>query len=338
VHGSLEQPQKHAYAAKDGSLSLFHALGKLLYNKRSANGATGGAGQQQEEEEQRGAGWRAGQAWLQAHLHGSGVGRGGRQPAVAPHAAPQRAPWCCRRPMEFDPEAVLGAARLEAGMVAAFLHENLHNFVEEEAVGDMATCMDYLSQSDVLERGGAGGQRGVGGGVDGAAASDDTGASAGLADAAAGSVAARGVCFCNTHPAPRRWLPLSPPTLFMVRSAAARNREALVRGGTAVEWGRAGGTLEPVGRVAAELLPLVRLLSAAAAGRRDGAALARLQPAEWARVWRGQLYAAGHGGEWVGGARVVEVQGSGVNTLGSDGDIEDAIENDSGTDDWYDYT
>ena len=42
---------------------------------------------------------------------------------------------------------------LPAGSVAAFLHENLPHFVEEDAVGDLAACLDYLGAADVMASG-----------------------------------------------------------------------------------------------------------------------------------------------------------------------------------------
>ena len=48
-----------------------------------------------------------------------------------------------------------------------------------------------------------------------------------LQEAAAGSVAARGLCFANTHPAPTRFLPLKKPSIFMVQRAARANQAAL---------------------------------------------------------------------------------------------------------------
>lgn len=65
---------------------------------------------------------------------------------------------------------------------------------------------------------------GAGGGV---SLVDDEQGSATLADAAAASTAARGVCFSNTHPAPRRWLPLGGPALFVAERAVRQNKEEL---------------------------------------------------------------------------------------------------------------
>ena len=49
-----------------------------------------------------------------------------------------------------------------------------------------------------------------------------------LQEAAAGSVAARGLCFANTHPAPTRFLPLKKSSVFMVQRAARANHAALL--------------------------------------------------------------------------------------------------------------
>jgi hypothetical protein len=138
------------YASRDSSLSLFHALGKLLYNKRhlipagqrtyggglppiagqrpasaSTQPATPSEPQQQPQQQQqqqaatpplvkeepaaadskttaRAQPWNAHRFWQQALGGGSQLGL-------------RVAAWAQRRPMEFDPEAVLAAAGLGAG-------------------------------------------------------------------------------------------------------------------------------------------------------------------------------------------------------------------------------
>jgi hypothetical protein len=85
--------------ARDDTLSLFHALGKLLYNKRLAPDADGPAG---------GA---AGAARAPPHLQQRG---GARFPLAPQHA---RAP-----PEVGDPEAVLSAAALAPSAALGFLH------------------------------------------------------------------------------------------------------------------------------------------------------------------------------------------------------------------------
>lgn len=57
---------------------------------------------------------------------------------------------CCRAErgkMLDSPEDVLMASGMEMPSVAAFLHENYPNFVQEESVDDVATISDYLSQA-----------------------------------------------------------------------------------------------------------------------------------------------------------------------------------------------
>jgi hypothetical protein len=116
---------------------------------------------------------------------------------------------------------------------------------------------------------------------------DEDMASSTLLDAAAASTAARGVCFANAHPAPRRWLPLKAPAVFAVHKGLAANRAELSMH-TAAAWAVQGGMccLQPCGRLAAELLPFARAMAA----RAPTLALQRLQPARWARWWNGQLY------------------------------------------------
>lgn len=57
-------------------------------------------------------------------------------------------------------------------------------------------------------------------------------------------------------------------------------------------------SLEPAGRLAAELLPYARALAA----RGGYTSLARLQPSSWSRFWNGQLYEQQGGGQAAGGS------------------------------------
>lgn len=156
---------------------------------------------------------------------------------------------------------------------------------------------------------------------------DDPSSSATLLDALAASTAARGVCFCNAHPAPRRWLPLKAPASFTVGRGVAANRMELSRH-TAAAWAVAGGlgSLEPAGRLASELLPFARALAARAG---NPPALQRLQPARWTRFWEGQLFEQGGGGGRQGGAAAVEEEG-----VAGAVPAEDLIEESEDEDDW----
>ena len=177
-------------------LTLFHALGKLLYNKR-ADGSSPPAQQQQQQQQQpqqhaegnrSGAGSPPASQQQQHRWTANGLWHGGSSEAHAPQAP--LAVWARRRPMQFDPEAVLAGASLEAGAwgathpllrtgssapasclrapcapcpsparaplrvgagsVAAFLQENLLDFVSEGHIEDTAACLEHLSVSDVL--------------------------------------------------------------------------------------------------------------------------------------------------------------------------------------------
>lgn len=222
-----------------------------------------------------------------------------------------RPPACCPAP---------------AGTVAAFLHENLPNFVADSAAADMASCLSYLSAADCI----ASSTRWGGG--EGMLVEDDMPTST-LADAVAASTAARGVCFGNCHPAPRRWLPLKAPALFMAQKAAAANRQQLQRA-VAPSWALHGGAggLEPGSQLATELLPYARSIQASAGDSR----LQVLLPARWVRVWAGQVHQQGPAGAAAPAVLREEVLDSEAQQQqrqqqGS----EDAIETDSGDEeDW----
>ena len=52
-----------------------------------------------------------------------------------------------RRPMTFDPEAVLMQSGLEAASVAAFLHESMHAFINEQGAEGASVALEYLSSA-----------------------------------------------------------------------------------------------------------------------------------------------------------------------------------------------
>ncbi len=274
-----------ALTLRDASLSLFHGLGKLLYNKRLPASAAAAA----------------------AAASSAPASAAGRLFLAAPAAnALAPAPWAARAPMDgFNPEAVLAAAGLDAGGVAAFLHENLPDFVAPAAIADLAGAAECLSAADVL-----GGLRTRGGGAADLAGDDVP--SAPLADAAAASVAARGACFWNAHPAPRRFHPMRAPALFAAARAARGNAGELARAALGrVAYGGAHA-LEPGAIAAAEVLPALRRLAATPAGAAD-AALALQQPAAWWRYWHGRAEERRlHAGWGAGGEAALEVDGAGA--------------------------
>ena len=117
-----------AFAGRDGMLSLFHALGKLLYNKRDPGAAAGAGAASGELAAAKGPGGSPAAAAIQNSQQQQL--RQSQQPSSQPWTAngfwhgkraaqvEQQAPvaaWCKRAPMQFDPEAVLAGASLDAG-------------------------------------------------------------------------------------------------------------------------------------------------------------------------------------------------------------------------------
>ena len=49
--------------------------------------------------------------------------------------------------MTFDPEAVLMQSGLEAASVAAFLHESMHAFINEQGAEGASVALEYLSSA-----------------------------------------------------------------------------------------------------------------------------------------------------------------------------------------------
>lgn len=95
-------------------------------------------------------------------------------------------------------------------------------------------------------------------------------------------------------------------------------------------------SLEPAGRLAAELLPYARTLAA----RGGYPALARLQPARWSRFWNGQLYEQQGGAQAAGGGWEEQEQADALAAAaGAAGSAQqaaeaDAIEESEDEDDW----
>ena len=102
----------HAAAARDHTLTLFHALGKFLYNKRVEDTVQ------------------------ESH----------------PRHAFRLRPELERELMDCgDPEEVMAASHVGAAGVAAFVHENHLDFVHPHHVEDAAAFLAYLSDAAVLQ-------------------------------------------------------------------------------------------------------------------------------------------------------------------------------------------
>lgn len=268
--------------SRDHSLNMFHALGKLLYNKR----CRGHSNESIEESTSPPPKRR--------------VSRDAREIGMARYeekmnvCLPGQLLDCLKRDTMdgFDPEVVLQQSELSAASVAAFLHENVPSFVEDDAALDLAGCFACISASDrILTMARKSISRH---GVEAMADDDPIAGGPSLADAAAASVAARGVCFWNAHPAARRFQPFKSPAMYSAEKGRLENQGSLQRMvlRRRILYGRCLG-IESSRMLSTEILPSLRLLYAQTHSKdpSTGHKYLQQQPASWLRFWEGALYA-----------------------------------------------
>lgn len=165
---------------RDGILSIFHALGKVLHNKR----------------------------------HTDQIADSGQGTIVLEEKF-------VRYPLKMGvPEIVLSQAHTEPGSFSAFLHENVLDFICDEAIDDAWMAVSYLSDSDCLL--GASSIRHMRRRQ--ALLDLDEVDSAHVVESIAGSVMSRGVLFANSHPAPSRWQSIRGPILWQVERSSHEKR------------------------------------------------------------------------------------------------------------------
>ncbi|MCL7044051.1 hypothetical protein MKW94_004237 [Papaver nudicaule] len=166
---------------RDETLSVFHALGKFLHNKRESSPASG-LGSDEFQLQER----------------------------------------FVRLPLQMgDPENVLSKAHGQARPIADFLHENVLDFISDEAVEDAYAVTSYLSDVDCLLATSHGstwshtmtGQHEL----------------EKIGQLAAASVSVRGVLFGNSHPAPSRWHSIRSPKIWQVEQSLRRNKDEMLR-------------------------------------------------------------------------------------------------------------
>ncbi|GAB4847557.1 hypothetical protein Ancab_026618 [Ancistrocladus abbreviatus] len=161
---------------RDQTLALFHALGKFLHNKRETKNA-----------------------------------------AVFTEDEFPLKEGLIRLPLKMDiPEKVLCQAYGQARPVVEFLHENILDFLGEEATEDAWAVTSYLSDADYLL---SSNHRVV-------AKSYEV---ENVAQSVAASVAVRGVLFGNAHPSPSRWHTIRRPKVWNVEQSVCRNMYELKR-------------------------------------------------------------------------------------------------------------
>ncbi|XP_061358986.1 cell cycle checkpoint protein RAD17 isoform X2 [Gastrolobium bilobum] len=195
---------------RDETLSLFHALGKFLHNKREAEAAI--------EYDQDGF-------LLQERFS--------------------------RLPLKMDvPEKILCQSHVQPGPVADFLHENVLDFLNDEAIDDAWTLSSYLGDADILLTK-----------LRGMLSSYNEAES--VLQSAAASIAVRGVLFGNSHPLSSRWHAIRRPKLWEVEKASLYKYEMFrPRIPACKQWGSYQMSI-----MATEYMPMFKLLGNRAYGR-----------------------------------------------------------------------
>ncbi|KAK4260676.1 hypothetical protein QN277_003759 [Acacia crassicarpa] len=162
--------------SRDETLSLFHALGKFLHNKREFESTT-------------------------KYEHDTFLIR-------------ER---FVRLPLKMDvPEKILCHAHVQPGPVADFLHENVLDFMNEEAIDDASIVSSYLGDADIL----LAKLRGM---------ASRYNEAEGVLPSAAASVAVRGVLFGNSHTLSARWHAVRGPKLWGVERESLYNKNKMLK-------------------------------------------------------------------------------------------------------------
>lgn len=160
---------------RDETLSLFHALGKFLHNKRETENFI------TSDKEA-------------LHLNERFI----------------------RLPLKMDaPEKILCQAHGQARPIADFLHENVLDFMSDEAIDDAWVVSSYLSDVDTLIAS-----------LSGMLTRNYEAEN--VVQSSAASVAARGVLFGNSHPLSSRWHAIRRPKLWQVDQSLWRNKREMV--------------------------------------------------------------------------------------------------------------
>ncbi|KAJ4964106.1 hypothetical protein NE237_024045 [Protea cynaroides] len=167
---------------RDETLSLFHALGKFLHNKRETVG-----GADLEEDIFR----------LREKF--------------------------ARLPLKMEaPEKILDQAHGKARPIADFLHENVLDFISDQAVDDAWAISSYLSDADCL----------LATSLHPFAWSQMINSNNGrdsIGEEAAASIAVRGVLFGNSHASSSRWHSIRSPKLWQIELSSRQKKNEMLR-------------------------------------------------------------------------------------------------------------
>lgn len=165
---------------RDETLTLFHALGKFLHNKREI-----------------------------------------LDPSVPGPISFVLQERFKRNPLKMDaPEKVLSQAQGQARPIADFLHENVLDFISDDAIDDARLVTSYLSDVDCLLASPLPATWSWM--ISGIYESDS------VVQAVAASVAVRGVLFGNSHPSPSRWHTIRSPRLWQTEQSSRHNKNQML--------------------------------------------------------------------------------------------------------------
>ncbi|KAK6237308.1 hypothetical protein QUC31_002777 [Theobroma cacao] len=189
---------------RDETLTLFHALGKFLHNKRETENVAG------------------------LDQNAFCVGE-----------------KFSRLPFKMDsPEKILCQAHGQSRPITDFLHENVLDFLSDEAMDDAWAVASYLGDADLL----LASFRGM------LAKHSET---ENVLQSAAASVAVRGVLYGNFHPSPSRWHAIRKPKLWQIEQSLSHNQNEMLRQRFIV-YG--GSSLSEVSSIATEYTPALKWL------------------------------------------------------------------------------
>ncbi|KAF3796446.1 Cell cycle checkpoint protein, partial [Nymphaea thermarum] len=125
-----------------------------------------------------------------------------------------------RLPLKMDsPENIFLQAHGEARQVLEFLHENVLDFISDEAVDDAFTVASYLSEADGLVATSLSSSR---------TAMLDRYDARSLSQFLAASVAIRGVLFGNSRPSSSRWHSIRSPKLWQVEQSFQQRKKEIL--------------------------------------------------------------------------------------------------------------
>ncbi|MQL70684.1 hypothetical protein Taro_003003 [Colocasia esculenta] len=146
------------------------------------------------------------------------------------------------------PENVLYQAHAQARPIVDFLHENVLDFLSDEAIDDAWTVASYLSDADcLLATSISKTWSQITKGSDGPEI---------LSQSVAASVSVRGVLFGNSQPLPSRWHSIRRPKLWQIEQSSRRNKNLIASEG----FQTCSFTLTTISDVATEYKPMIRWL------------------------------------------------------------------------------